>query len=104
MYTNVLTQNFYKNFDIVDKVNAIADKKGITSAQLALAWIRANSNNGVCGTLIPIPGATAAERVNENSKLVEISPREKEELDAIVNSFEAVGHRQVPGQDHFLWT
>ncbi len=47
--------------------------------------------------IIPIPGATAAERVNENCEAVEISRDEKEELDRMIKSFDVAGHRQIPG-------
>ena len=58
-------KNFPKNLELVDKINDFAKKRGVTPAQLALAWIRAHSNSGPCGTIIPIPGATAASRVEE---------------------------------------
>ncbi|KAK4113189.1 hypothetical protein N656DRAFT_778722 [Canariomyces notabilis] len=60
------TQNFAKNLELVDKVKAIAEKKGVTPAQLALAWIRSYANTGDVNGLIPIPGATSASRVVEN--------------------------------------
>ncbi|KAI0594891.1 Aldo/keto reductase [Biscogniauxia sp. FL1348] len=97
-------ENFAKNLALVDKIECIAEKKGVTPAQLALAWIRAQSNVGNCGTLIPIPGTTSAERVRENCKVVELSLQEKMEVDRILQSLDVVGHRQLPGMDHFLWT
>ncbi|KAK3376352.1 voltage-gated shaker-like K+ channel, subunit [Lasiosphaeria ovina] len=97
--------NFSKNLDLVEKVKAFAARKGnATPAQVALAWVRSHSNTGECGAVIPIPGATAASRVNENCSVVELSAGEKAELDAIIASFTVVGHRQIPGLDHNLWT
>jgi len=104
MFGRFQPENFQKNLDLVDKVKSFATKKGVTPAQLALAWIRAHSNTGDVGNLIPIPGATAARRVIENTQVVEITAEEKEGLDAIVKSFDVAGHRQIPGADHFLWT
>ncbi|KAB5575477.1 NADP-dependent oxidoreductase domain-containing protein [Coniochaeta sp. 2T2.1] len=95
---------FYKNLELADKVKALAEKKGVTSAQLALAWIRAHSNKGKCGTIIPIPGATDTERVTQNSKAVPISDQDLAELNAILDSTKVVGHRQIPGMDQYLWT
>ncbi|VBB82083.1 Putative pyridoxal reductase [Podospora comata] len=86
------------------QVKAFAEKKGVTPAQLALAWIRSYSNTGDVGEIIPIPGATRADCVIENSTVVEITTEEKEELDKIFKSFPIAGHRQIPGADHFLWT
>ncbi|KAH8432713.1 aldo/keto reductase family protein [Aspergillus melleus] len=96
-------ETFPKNLELVDKVNNFAKRRGVTPAQLALAWIRAHSNTENCGIIIPIPGATAAERVEENCKIVELSPGEKEELDDILVSFDVAGARQIPGLEHQLW-
>jgi pyridoxine 4-dehydrogenase len=72
---------------------------------LALAWIRSHSNQGKCGNIIPIPGATAASRVEENCSIIELSAAEKAALDAIIASIEIVGDRQIVGMsDEILWT
>ncbi|KAE8167556.1 NADP-dependent oxidoreductase domain-containing protein [Aspergillus tamarii] len=98
-------ENFHKNLELVEKVNAFAKQRGVTSAQLALAWIRAHSNTDNCGTIIPIPGATAQSRVEENCQVVEISVEEKNRLDEIIKSIEVVGERQIVGMsDEHLWT
>lgn len=76
----------------------------MTAAQVALAWIRAHSNTGDCGVIIPIPGATGPDRVVENSKLTELSAEEKKTVDGILASFDVVGHRQIPGMESNLWT
>ncbi|KAK0665932.1 NADP-dependent oxidoreductase domain-containing protein [Cercophora samala] len=104
MFGRFQPENFAKNLELVDKVKAFAENKGVTPAQLALAWIRSHANTGDVGDLVPIPGATSADRVIENCKVVEITPQEKEELDKIVKSFPVAGHRQIPGADHFVWT
>ncbi|KAI5924791.1 NADP-dependent oxidoreductase domain-containing protein [Camillea tinctor] len=97
-------EHFHKNIELLDQVTAIAKEKGVTPAQLALAWIRAYSNQGNCGTLIPIPGATAASRVNENCTAVELTTEEKRKLDTIVKTIPVSGGRQIPGMDYILWT
>ena len=97
------TKNFPKNLELVDKINDFAKQRGVTPAQLALAWIRAHSNSGLCGTIIPIPGATAASRVEENCTAVPLAVEEKEQLDAILKSFNVVGERQVVGKSSELW-
>jgi aryl-alcohol dehydrogenase-like predicted oxidoreductase len=38
-------ENFNKNLEIVHKLNEFAEKKGVTSGQLCLAWILAQVNN-----------------------------------------------------------
>ncbi|OGM41736.1 hypothetical protein ABOM_009462 [Aspergillus bombycis] len=97
--------NFDKNLELVDKVKLFAKERGVTPAQLALAWIRSHSNQGNCGNMIPIPGATAASRVEENCGIIELSAAQKAALDAIIASIEVVGDRQIVGMsDEILWT
>ncbi|WXF92591.1 aldo/keto reductase [Curtobacterium flaccumfaciens pv. flaccumfaciens] len=47
------------NLRIVDALKVIADEKGVTTAQLALAWL-------IQAGTVPIPGTTRASRVEEN--------------------------------------
>ena len=54
--------NFQKNLDVVERVQALARQKGCTPAQLALAWLLAQGSD-----IVPIPGSTRAERVEENA-------------------------------------
>jgi pyridoxine 4-dehydrogenase len=85
------------NLELVRKVEEIAQRKGCTPAQLAIAWVKALSRRPGMPTIIPIPGATTAERVEENSKQVDLSDQEMEDIDAILSKFETAGER-YPGQ------
>jgi aryl-alcohol dehydrogenase-like predicted oxidoreductase len=73
-------ENFQKNLDLVARVEAIARKKGCTPAQLAIAWLLSRGQD-----VIPIPGSTRAERVEENAAAASIalSPDELDALDAV---------------------
>ncbi|KAI0966724.1 NADP-dependent oxidoreductase domain-containing protein [Xylaria arbuscula] len=97
------TENMDKNWELVDKLKAFADKKGVTLPQLALAWVVANSNTDNVGTIIPIPGATKASRVEENTKKVELSADEKAQLDGILDSVKIVGGRYNEQLEVTLW-
>ena len=44
-------ENFDKNLKLVEKVEEIAEEKGVTTSQLALAWILAQGQD-----IVPIPG------------------------------------------------
>ncbi|KAL8652655.1 MAG: hypothetical protein Q9210_002549 [Variospora velana] len=103
MFGRFQPENFPKNLELVDKIKKFAERSGVTPAQLALAWIRAHSNAGNCGTIIPIPGATAANRVEENCKVVSLAAEEKKQLDAILDSFTVEGERQIVGMSSELW-
>ncbi|KAL8686542.1 MAG: hypothetical protein Q9218_007031, partial [Villophora microphyllina] len=60
------------------ELKKIAEEKGCTAAQVAIAWARGWSGREGVGEVLPIPGATRAERVVENSKMVELSEGEWE--------------------------
>ena len=72
--------NLRKNLDLVAHVEALAQEKGCTPAQLALAWLLSRGTD-----IVPIPGSTRPERVEENAAAVDIrlSPQEIAELDAV---------------------
>jgi aryl-alcohol dehydrogenase-like predicted oxidoreductase len=74
-------ENFQRNLDLVARVEAIAATKSCTPAQLAIAWLLSRGTD-----IIPIPGSTRAERVEENAGATAIT-LSREELDAL----EAVG-------------
>ncbi|KAJ3548709.1 hypothetical protein NM208_g871 [Fusarium decemcellulare] len=81
------------NLKLVDAVTRLAREKGCTSAQLAINWVRSLSRRPGMPVIIPIPGATSPERVEENSKIVELTDAEMEEIDQILSEFEIVGGR-----------
>ena len=72
--------NFQKNLDLVEGVEALARKKGCTPAQLAIAWLLARGTD-----IVPIPGSTRPERVEENAAavVIKLSADEVAVLDAV---------------------
>jgi aryl-alcohol dehydrogenase-like predicted oxidoreductase len=50
------------NLAIVERVRAVAERRGATPAQVALAWVLAQDE-----LVVPIPGTTKVERVEENA-------------------------------------
>ena len=89
-------ENFDINVQLVDKVEELAKKKGCTPAQLAINWTRSLSRRPGMPTIIPIPGSTTVERVEENSKLVDITDDEMAQIDAILAKFTPAGGRYPP--------
>lgn len=85
--------NFEHNITLVHQVNEMASKKGCTPGQLALGWVRTLSKRPGMPTIIPIPGATTVERVNENSKLVDLTDEEMAVIDGILDKMEVKGGR-----------
>ena len=56
-----------KNLSLVEALTLIAGEKGITPAQLALAWLLHQGPD-----IVPIPGTTKAARVEENAGAVDL--------------------------------
>ena len=82
--------NFKKNLDLVDKVNEIAKTKGVTPAQLALAWVLANGND-----IVPIPGTKRIKYLEENIKAVDVKLTDDElkEIESVIPMEEVAGSR-----------
>ena len=68
------------NLAIVDRVRAVAERHGATPAQVALAWVLAQDE-----LVVPIPGTTKPERVEENAgaAFLTLGADDLAELDAV---------------------
>jgi aryl-alcohol dehydrogenase-like predicted oxidoreductase len=82
--------NFYKNLDLVDRIEALAKAKGATPSQIALAWVMARGEG-----IVPIPGTKKRSRLEENLKAVDIAltPAELEEIDRVLPKGSTAGTR-----------
>ena len=85
--------NFEKNMELVRLLEAIARRRGCTSAQLALGWLVGLGKREGMPLIIPIPGSTDVGRIKENAAAVELSEQEMKEVDEILASFEVAGDR-----------
>ena len=83
-------ENFTKNLELVERVKAIAERKGITPGQLALAWVMVQGND-----IVPIPGTKRRKYLEENiaAGVVEISEAEKAEIAEALPKGAATGER-----------
>ena len=73
--------NFAKNLELVDEVKRLAGSKGVTPAQLALAWVHAQGDD-----VVPIPGTKRRTYLEENVAALDVSLTDDEmaQLNAIV--------------------
>lgn len=87
-------ENFAKNLEIVDTFAEIGKKKGVTSSQLALAWVLKQGED-----IIPIPGTKRIKYLEENvgAAKVELSEEEEREIRQKVDSAGVAGQRDVAG-------
>ena len=86
-------QNFQKNLDLVEAVKTLAEARGATAAQLALAWVLSRGDH-----LVPIPGTRRIATLEENAAAVDMVLT-TEELAAIAAIFPrdaAAGERYAP--------
>jgi aryl-alcohol dehydrogenase-like predicted oxidoreductase len=72
-------ENFAANLEIVHRVEEIAEDKGITTAQLALAWVLAQGDD-----IVPIPGTKRRSYLEQNAAAVDVVLSE-EDLDEILD-------------------
>jgi aryl-alcohol dehydrogenase-like predicted oxidoreductase len=61
-------ENFQKNLDLVAIIERLAAAKGVTAAQLGLAWVLAQSEG-----IVPIPGTKRRSRLEENVGAVDVT-------------------------------
>ena len=84
--------NFAKNLELVARVEALSKKKGCTPAQLAIAWLLSRGDD-----VVPIPGSTRRERLEENAAAVALSltAEDVRELEAVAGT--VAGERYPEG-------
>ncbi|AXT45354.1 MULTISPECIES: aldo/keto reductase [Chromobacterium] len=75
-----LGEDFQRNLALVDRVKALAEAKGCSPAQLALAWVLARGDH-----IVAIPGARRIRNLDDNlgALAVELSAAERAEIDAL---------------------
>jgi aryl-alcohol dehydrogenase-like predicted oxidoreductase len=83
-------ENFEKNIALVREIEAMAEAKGCTAAQLAIAWVLAQGED-----IVPIPGTKRRKYLEQNIGALEVAltDEELERLDRILPPGAASGPR-----------
>ena len=83
-------ENFQKNLELVTQVEAIAQEKGCTPSQLALAWVLAQGDD-----IVPIPGTKRRRYLEENAGAlaVQLSAEDLRRIQAVAPLGVAAGAR-----------
>jgi aryl-alcohol dehydrogenase-like predicted oxidoreductase len=83
-------ENFQKNLDLVAHIEKLAQRKGCTTSQLALAWLLAQGPD-----VIPIPGTKRVKYLEENVAAldVKLSGADIEQIEAVFPADAASGAR-----------
>src|SRR6266404_2373482 len=73
-------ENLERNSEIAERVKELADAKGVTPAQIALAWVLSRGDD-----VVPIPGTKRRTYLEQNAAAVdvELTADELSELDAL---------------------
>jgi len=87
-------ENFARNRQLVERIEAIAGEKRCTPSQLALAWLLAQGPD-----VVAIPGTRRADRLDENvgSLAVKLTPEEVARVSAAIPRGAAAGTRYPAG-------
>ena len=88
--TRFAPENVEKNQPLLDLLNEVADKKGITPAQISLAWMLKKYFN-----VVPIPGMRKDERVIENlgAADLELTDEEFRDIEKELDKITIYGNR-----------
>ncbi len=83
-------ENRKANAQLVDVLGTIANEKGTTRAQIAIAWLLAQKP-----WIVPIPGTTKLARLEENvaAEAVSLTPAELASIEAALAAIRVVGER-----------
>lgn len=93
MFPRFQGENFEQNLKLVRELRKLAQKKGCTNAQFALAWLRSVSGKAGMPVIVPLAGARSEARVKENCEDVTLTDSEAKEIDDILGSFPVAGAR-----------
>jgi aryl-alcohol dehydrogenase-like predicted oxidoreductase len=91
-YPRFSPDNLAKNQQLVDRVKAIAERKGVKAGQLALAWVLAQGED-----VVPIPGTKRRQYLEENAAAADLKLRREDiaELESAVPIDQVVGERYM---------
>jgi aryl-alcohol dehydrogenase-like predicted oxidoreductase len=66
-------ENFQRNLDLVGEIEKMAREKGVTPAQLALAWVLSRGDD-----VVPIPGTKRVKYIEQNAAAADIAFTDEE--------------------------
>jgi len=101
-FTRFKPENFDHNVTIAQALKKVADSRGVTVAQLAIAWVSSRGAH-----VIPLPGSSKKSRTEENLVACDItlSSSEIAAIDAAIAANPAKGGRAIDGLEtrFLLW-
>lgn len=100
MFPRLQEANKEKNLKVVNQFKALADKKGCSISQLAMAWVLKQGDD-----IIPIPGTKRLKYLEENwaSLDVHLSDEEEAEIRHFAETAELAGGNMPSGMEEFAF-
>ena len=92
-------ENLKKNLTLVEVVKQFAREKSCEPSQIALAWVLAQKP-----WIVPIPGTTKINRLQENAGAVNVSlsPEDLQKIDKVLSKIEIAGERYAPASQKMI--
>jgi aryl-alcohol dehydrogenase-like predicted oxidoreductase len=93
-YPRFADEAFQANLRLAEKVKVLAEKKGCSPAQLALAWVLAQGDD-----IVPIPGTKRVKYLEDNmgALKLELTPGDEGEIREEISAIPVAGERYQPG-------
>ena len=91
--------NLKKNLSLVEVVKQFALEKNCEPSQIALTWVLAQKP-----WIVPIPGTTKINRLQENAGAVNVSlsPEDLQKIDKVLSKIEIAGERYAPASQKMI--
>ncbi|HTZ56363.1 MAG TPA: aldo/keto reductase [Candidatus Acidoferrum sp.] len=88
-------ENLDKNLELAQRLAVLADERGVTPAQLAIAWVLARGDD-----IVPLVGARRVERLNESLGALDVAltPTELAAIEAAIPANAVAGSRYAEPQ------
>jgi aryl-alcohol dehydrogenase-like predicted oxidoreductase len=86
-------ENFRRNLNLVDEIDALSAEKGCAPAQLALAWVLAQGDD-----IVPIPGTKRRKYLEENAVALQLDLTDADlaRIERVFPRGAATGERYAP--------
>ncbi|KAH8915901.1 Aldo/keto reductase, partial [Atractiella rhizophila] len=97
-YDRFQPEHWEHNYALVTKFKSIAERKGVTPAQLSLAWILKQRPDG----FVPIPGSSRPQVILENLKALEVTITDEEDKEIREATAGVAGGRYNKHVEHTL--
>jgi pyridoxine 4-dehydrogenase len=83
-------QNLDRNLELADSLSRLAEAKGVTAAQLAIAWVLSRGND-----IVPLVGARTRERLSEalGALTLSLTPDDIDAIERAIPFGSAAGER-----------